>query len=82
MQITISDDTYQRLVTHLERLGLPVGDVGVLADQKLREAVSAEPAPIEGQPSGALVEAFARFRGTMKETTVEQLAADRHAGLL
>jgi hypothetical protein len=78
MQIEISDATFERLRLFVEQQGLPPTAIHQIADDTLRNAT--EQPTINGG-TGNLVERFRKYRGLLRETTIEEIVADRHRGL-
>ncbi len=75
-QIEISESTFNEVRDFVLSQGLPESAVASFIDATLRHAVEAKRPAME-----KLVEKFGRFRGVLRDTTIEEIVADRHRGL-
>jgi len=78
-QIDISEETYNHLLKHAQQQGLSESAVSALADTTLRQVVVT---PRLQRPSAdAMIASFREFRGSLQDTTIADIVADRHSGL-
>ena len=70
MQIEISEETYQAIA------GCKI-DVTAFVEQAVQQALAKQ----KKSASTDLVERFRSFRGTLRDTTIEDIVAARHRGL-
>jgi hypothetical protein len=75
MKIEISESTYKAILAVNPDV---TGFIESAARKQLRQQTSFQ----QNRSTESLVDRFSEFRGSMKGVTIEQIVANRHAGLL